>query len=96
MPSRDQAKLAIRPEVNLVSCWAGPPVRGCSQMLEAPFLVSTYWSAFPEGDQAQAARAERDLGDELQRSARGRNHPEFRGRDRSALLVRKRNPGAVG
>src|SRR6185312_144839 len=51
--SRDHAKLKIRSEAKFVIWRGGPPDRGCSQRLEAPFLVSPYCRALPEGDQAR-------------------------------------------
>ena len=40
LPSRDHSKSKISPESKCVTCFGGPPVRRCCQMLETPFRVS--------------------------------------------------------
>ena len=95
-PSRDQAKLKIRSEVKFVSWRGGPPDSGCSQRLEAPFLVSPYCRALPEGDQARPRVPERHLAYEMHGAARGRNHRNFRYGNRAAFLVGEGELGPVG
>src|SRR5690242_4497267 len=40
LPSRDHSKSKISLESKCVTCFGGPPVRRCCQMLETPFRVN--------------------------------------------------------
>ena len=40
-PSRDQSKSKICPDSKFVTCFGGPPLSFCRQMLETPFRVNT-------------------------------------------------------
>jgi len=51
LPSRDQAKRKMRPDLKLVICCGGPPSTGCRQTFEAPLRMSTYISARPSSVQ---------------------------------------------
>ena len=42
LPSCDQAKSKICPDLKFVICLGGPPLSFCRQMLETPFWVNTY------------------------------------------------------
>src|SRR6516164_3719206 len=55
LPSGSQSKSDISPEVNLVSCFGFPPVKGSSQMLVTPSRVTRDSRPLPSGDQRKHA-----------------------------------------
>src|SRR6185369_10109193 len=54
LPSREIAKLFMNSDLNLVSCFGGPPSSGVLQMFRIPEALSRYAIDFPSGSQAKA------------------------------------------
>src|ERR1044072_1562147 len=54
LPSRPIAKLLMKPELKLLSCFGGPPSSETLQTFRTPEVVWRYAIDFPSGNQANS------------------------------------------